>query len=203
MNLELSFGTVSVYLWLDQEEKMKMKENNAIELSRRSIVGVSALAAAAFTVSVSPAKSQTKNQKVVKNFGVPWEDAYGYAQAVKVGATIHISGQLSHNSEGAMVAPAPVDEGGKVTDFSSMGAQMEQTYANCAKVLAAYGLTLDNVVQETIYVLDMEAAFKVAGPVRKKAFGSPRPAVASTILVTPRLAFPSQLIEISMVAVTG
>jgi len=96
---------------------MKREENNVIDLSRRSIVGVSALAAAAFTVSVSPATSQTKNRKVVKNFGVPWEDAYGYAQAVKVGATIHISGQLSHNNKGEMVAPAPVDEGGKVTRF--------------------------------------------------------------------------------------
>ncbi|MBB3397292.1 Rid family hydrolase [Rhizobium sp. BK060] len=181
---------------------MQTEANSIVDLSRRSIVGVSALAAAAFTVSVSPATSRTKSQKVVKNFGVPWEDAYGYAQAVQVGATIHISGQLSHNNKGEMVAPAPVDEGGKVTDFSNMGAQMEQSYANCAKVLAAYGLTLDSVVQETIYVLDMDAAFKVAGPVRKTAFGSPQPAVASTILVTPRLAFPSQLIEISMVAVT-
>ena len=29
-------------------------------------------------------------------FDVPWEDAYGYAQAIKVGDTIHVSGQLSH-----------------------------------------------------------------------------------------------------------
>lgn len=181
---------------------MKTEENSVVDLSRRSIFGVSALVAAALTVPVSPAASQTQNRKVVKNFGVPWEDAYGYAQAVKVGATIHISGQLSHNNEGEMVAPAPVDEGGKVSDFSNMGAQMEQSYANCAMVLAAYGLTLDNVVQETIYVLDMDAAFKVAGPVRKKAFGSPKPEVASTILVTPRLAFPGQLIEISMIALT-
>ena len=60
---------------------------------------------------------------------------------------------------------------------------------------------MENVAQETIYVLDMDAAFKVAGPVRKKAYGSSKPDVTSTILVTPRLAFPDQLIEISMVAI--
>ena len=180
---------------------MKNHDSNSINRSRRRVVGFSAVAAASLAASALPAAAQAR--KEVKNLGVPWEDAYGYAQAVKVGATIHISGQLSHNDKGEMVAPAPVDDGGKVIDFSNMGAQMEQSYANCAKILAAYGLTLDSVVQETLYVLDMDAAFKVAGPVRKKAFGSPKPEVASTILVTPRLAFPSQLVEISMVAVIG
>ena len=31
------------------------------------------------------------NGKVAAYFGVPWEDAYGYAQAIKVGDTIHVS----------------------------------------------------------------------------------------------------------------
>ena len=114
--------------------------------------------------------SRWSARKDVKNFGVPWEEAYGYAQAVKVGQTISlsVSGQLSHYEKGEMIAPAPVDAAGKVSDFSSMGAQMEQSYANCARLLAEYVLTLDNVVQETIYVVDTGAAFKVAGPVRKR-----------------------------------
>jgi hypothetical protein len=56
------------------------------------------------------------------------------------------------------------------------------------------------VVEEVLYVTDMEKAFAVAGRVRKEAYGSPRPAVASTILATPRLAFPTQLIEIKFLA---
>ena len=32
------------------------------------------------------------NGKEAAYFGVPWEDAYGYAQAIKVGDTIHVSG---------------------------------------------------------------------------------------------------------------
>jgi enamine deaminase RidA (YjgF/YER057c/UK114 family) len=138
--------------------------------------------------------------KETANHGVPWEDDYGYAQAVKVGKWIYLSGQLSHDDEGNFVAPAPVDESGRVTDFSNMEAQMRRTYENAGKILAKLGATLDDVVEEVLYVLDMDAAFAAAGPVRKEAYGSPRPDVASTILATPRLALPPQLIEIKFVA---
>ena len=47
--------------------------------------------------------------KEVANLGMPWEAQYGYAQAVKVGDTIYVSGQLSHDDNGNMVAPAPLD----------------------------------------------------------------------------------------------
>jgi hypothetical protein len=51
-----------------------------------------------------------------------------------------------------------------------------------------------------LYVTDMDIAFAVAGRVRKEAYGAKRPEVASTILVTPRLALPTQLIEIKFIA---
>ena len=138
--------------------------------------------------------------KDVKAFGMPWEDEYGYAQAVKVDDTIYISGQLSHDEKGNMVAPAALDDGGRIRDHSNMEAQMRQTYKNAKKILNQFGATLDNVVEEVLYVTDMETAFAVAGPVRKEAYGSQTPAVASTILVTPRLALPTQLIEIKFIA---
>ena len=40
------------------------------------------------------------NGKEAVYFGVPWEGDYGYAQAIKVGDTIHVSGQLSRNEKG-------------------------------------------------------------------------------------------------------
>jgi enamine deaminase RidA (YjgF/YER057c/UK114 family) len=80
-----------------------------------------------------------------------------------------------------------------------MGAQMAQSYANIKKILANYGATMDNIVEEVVYVTDMGAAFAVAGEVRREAYGG-APVVASTILVTPRLAFPDQLIEIKAIA---
>jgi L-cystine transport system substrate-binding protein len=48
-------------------------------------------------------------------FGVPWEDVYGYVQAIKHGDTIYLSGQLAHDGPD-LVAPAPLDEHGNVTD---------------------------------------------------------------------------------------
>jgi hypothetical protein len=32
-----------------------------------------------------------------ERFGMPWEEQYGYARAVKVDGTIYVSGQLSHD----------------------------------------------------------------------------------------------------------
>ena len=129
-------------------------------------------------------------RKEVKGFGMPWEEQYGYFQAVKVGDTIYVSGQLSHDEQGELVG----------ADDSNMETQMRQTYANAKKILAEFGATLDNVVEEVVYVTDMDQAMNVAGPVRKEAYGNEKPEVASTILVTPRLAFPTQLIEIKFIA---
>ena len=125
--------------------------------------------------------------KDVKGFGLPWEESYGFAQAVKVGDTIYVSGQLGLDDQGNMI-------------YSNMETQMRQTYANAKKILSQFGATLENVVEEVLYVLDMETAFAAAGPVRKEAYASKRPAVASTIVVTPRLSLPTQLIEIKFIA---
>jgi enamine deaminase RidA (YjgF/YER057c/UK114 family) len=142
-------------------------------------------------------------RKVLKGFGMPWEDQFGYVQAVQVDDTLYVSGQLSHDEQGTLVGAAPLDESGKIRDHSNMQIQMRQTYANAKKILNEFGATLDNVVEEVLYVTDMDEAMEVAGPVRKEAYGSEKPEVASTILVTPRLAFPAQLIEIKFIAKTG
>jgi enamine deaminase RidA (YjgF/YER057c/UK114 family) len=168
--------------------------------SRRSALAVAGTGAAMSAFAAASAAAQGgKVEKEVANLGMPWEEQYGYAQAVKVGDTIYVSGQLSHDDQGNMVAPAPLDASGKIADHGNMGAQMAQSYANIKKVLANYGATMDDIVEEVVYVTDMDAAFAVAGSVRKEAFGG-RPVVASTILVTPRLAFPDQLIEVKVVA---
>ncbi|HXW12407.1 MAG TPA: hypothetical protein VD694_06580 [Nitrososphaeraceae archaeon] len=41
--------------------------------------------------------------KETKSFGMPWEKEYGYAQAVKVGDIIYVSGQVSHDDKGNIV----------------------------------------------------------------------------------------------------
>lgn len=138
--------------------------------------------------------------KEAMGLGMPWEREYGYAQAVKVGDTIYVSGQLSHDEKGNFVGPAPLDDQGRIRDHSNMAIQMRQSYANAQAVLKRYGATLDNVVEEVLYVTNMDAALAVAGAVRKEAYGSEQPEVASTILVTERLALPPQLVEIKLIA---
>ena len=138
--------------------------------------------------------------KTTADFGLPWETDYGYAQAVKVGDTIYLAGQLGHDDQGRIVVPALTDADPKVSAQAAMEVQMQQAYVNARTILARFGASLDNVVEEVLYVLDMDSAFAVAGRVRKAAYGVERPQVASTIIVTPRLALPGQLIEIKFIA---
>lgn len=146
--------------------------------------------------------SQSFNQKTAY-WGVSWEESYGYPQARQVGNEIYVSGQFSHDESGNLVAPAPLNSDGLPSDFSSMGEQMRTSYENISKLLALFGATLEDVVEETLYVMDMDAAFAVVGDVRKAAYGTERPQCASNIIGTPRLAQRAQLIEIVCKAVIG
>jgi 2-iminobutanoate/2-iminopropanoate deaminase len=125
--------------------------------------------------------------KETKSLGMPWEKEYSYAQAVKVEDTIYLSGQVSHDDEG------------KIVGIRDMEAQMRQAYANIKKVLAEYGATMDNVVDEILFVTDMDRAFAAAVKCRREVF-SGTPIVASTIVQIQRLAFPDLMIEIRCVA---
>ena len=125
--------------------------------------------------------------KEAKSLSMPWEKEYGYAQSVKVEDTIYVSGQVSH------------DETGKIVSRGDMEAQMRQAYINIQKVLAQYGATMNNIVDETLFVTDMDAAFSAAVKCRENVF-SGIPVVASTIVQIQRLAFPDLLIEIRCVA---
>jgi 2-iminobutanoate/2-iminopropanoate deaminase len=125
--------------------------------------------------------------KETKSLGMPWEKEYGYAQAVKVGDTIYVSGQVSH------------DDKGNIVGHGDMEVQMRQAYANIQNVLAQYGVTMENMVDEILFVTDMDAAFAAAVKCRQDVF-SGTPVVASTIVQIQRLAFPELMIEIRCVA---
>ena len=125
--------------------------------------------------------------KETKSLGMPWEKEYGYSQAVKVGDTIYLSGQVSH------------DDRGNIVGLRDMEAQMRQAYTNIQKLLAQYGATIDNIVDEVLFVTDMDAAFAAAVKCRPEIF-SGTPVVASTIVQIQRLAFPELMIEIRCVA---
>ena len=96
--------------------------------------------------------------KEPKSLGMPWKKEYGYAQAVKVGDTIYLSGQVSHDDEG------------NIMGLRDMEAQMRQAYANIKKVLAEYDATMDNVIDEILFVTDMDTAFAAAVKCRREVF---------------------------------
>jgi 2-iminobutanoate/2-iminopropanoate deaminase len=125
--------------------------------------------------------------KETKSLGMPWEKEYGYAQSVKVGDTIYLSGQVSH------------DDRGNIVGLGDMEAQMRQAYANIQKILLQYGATMENIVDEILFVTDMKTAFAAAVKCRQDIF-SGTPVVASTIVQIQRLAFPELMIEIRCVA---
>lgn len=125
--------------------------------------------------------------KEEKNLNMPWEKEYGYSQAVKVGDTIYLSGQISH------------DETGEIVGVGDVEAQMRQAYVNIKKLLAEYGAGVENIVDETWFVTDIEAASAAAVKCRKEIY-SGNPVVALTVVQIERLAFPELLIEIKCVA---
>jgi len=125
--------------------------------------------------------------KETKSLGMPWEKEYGYSQAVKVGDTIYLSGQVSHVDKGDIVG------------LGDMDAQMRQAYSNVEKVLALYGATTDNLVDEVLFVTDMEAAFAARVKWRREVF-SGNALWSSTIVQIQRLAFPELMIEIKCIA---
>lgn len=57
------------------------------------------------------------------------------------------------------------------------------------------------IAEETLYVLDVDAAFGAASKVRKQVYGSEIPQLASNLIGVSRLAFPQQLVEITFRAV--
>ncbi len=121
------------------------------------------------------------------SFGMPWEQSYGFAQAIPVGQTLYISGQLSHDMEANFVG-----EG----DFEL---QVRTTFGNLDRVLEAYGAQREQIVQTTVYVKDLRRYFDEIARLHAEYFGEHRP--TSTVLGVSELALPQQLVEIAAVAV--
>ncbi len=126
-------------------------------------------------------------QKEVQNFDLAIEEAYGFAEAVRVADTIYISGQTAFSPEG------------RIEGEGDMAAQMRQAYANIGALLARYDASFDNVVEEVLFVTDVAAAGAVAREVRGEVYGE-RFAVASSLIGVQALGAPQLLIEIRCTA---
>ena len=62
-----------------------------------------------------------------------------------------------------------------------MDDQIRQTYVNAKKLLAEFGATLDDVVEETLFVLDVPSVFAAGFKVRKEMYDMEMPPVASDL----------------------
>ena len=113
------------------------------------------------------------------------EKEYGYTHAVRIGNDLKISGAVSMNDSGMIVAPGNMEQ------------QMKNCYADLQKILQHYGYTYDDVVAENIYTTNMKEFEKVLGfrnSIYKKQFPT------GTWLEVKGLAVEGQLIEIDMEA---
>jgi enamine deaminase RidA (YjgF/YER057c/UK114 family) len=79
-----------------------------------------------------------------------------------------------------------------------METQMRQAYSNIQKLLGQYGATIENIVDEILFVTNMDA-FAAAVKCIQEIF-SGTPVIASTIVQIQRLAFAELMIEIRCVA---
>lgn len=122
------------------------------------------------------------------NHNVPAESDFGYSQAIKSGDLIHVSGQLS------------LDKVGEFLYADDFAAQLKQTYVNLDKVLNHYRVTRNQVVSQTLYVVNLRQNATATAEGNLAYFGDHRP--ASTVLGVTELTFPGQVIEISFVVDT-
>jgi enamine deaminase RidA (YjgF/YER057c/UK114 family) len=116
---------------------------------------------------------------------VSGEREFGFAQAIKVESTIYVSGQLSHDEEGNFLHPDDFD------------AQFGQVLANFDKVLEHYGVTRNQVVADTVFVVNLQENNAKVAARHLEYFGNHRP--TSTTVGVESLFFPGQLLEVNFI----
>ncbi len=88
---------------------------------------------------------------------------------------------------------------GNLLGEGEFAVQADGALANIGLVLEAFGAERSDIVEMTVYVVELRTNFDAALAAGRKYLGSHRPAV--TVIGVEGLAFPSQLIEISAKAV--
>ena len=118
--------------------------------------------------------------------GWRWDDEFIFSQAIQIGNTVYVSGQVAKDPDGNVVG-----EG-------DMAAQTGQALENMKTVLEAAGASMGDVVKLTVFVTDINRLLETH-PIRTKYFPDPPP--ASTGVEVSALGFPELLVEIEAVAV--
>lgn len=107
-----------------------------------------------------------------------------YAQAVRFGNLLFVTGCTGVTADGQLVADDVVE-------------QTRQVFRNLQAILAAAGASFSEVLKVTTYLTDVHDA-PLINPVRQEVFGRTRP--ASTLVQISALAVPGAKVEIELVA---
>ncbi len=155
------------------------------KLSARRVLA--ALAVVAALAGCSEGEPPPPPARIPEPFHLnPFEQGFGYSQAVKIGRTVYISATVAVDGEGKLVGPG------------DMAAQLDAVYANLGATLKAEGGDFPQVVMERIYTTDMEALLKVAD--RRLRFYPERQRPATTWVEVRRLVDPGFLVAVEAVA---
>jgi reactive intermediate/imine deaminase len=97
-----------------------------------------------------------------------------YSQAVRVGNTIWVSGQI------------PLDPATKELVTGGIEAQVRQVFENLKAIVAASGASFDEVVKATVFLTDL-AHFALVNKIMAEYFREPYPARAAVgVAALPR-----------------
>lgn len=156
-------------------DKAEIKLRSNLIIMNRNLVMVFFLLLS-FTAAAQ--QTQTPIEKEKWHWGNPnkQDTSAGYAQAVKVGDVLYISGTVA-------------------TELNEEG--VKRLYSGLERSLKQYGLTFQHVVKENLYTTDIEA-MKQFNYVRKQFYKGDFPAATWVQIV--RLYMPDAKLEIELIA---
>ena len=111
-----------------------------------------------------------------------------FCQGVRVDGALYLAGQVG------------MTENGEIPD--DLPAQVALAYQNISHVLAQFDASMDDIVDETFFVTDMDDCMaNVPGvfAAREAAYGK-KPEVCQTLVATPALVDPRLKVEIKVIA---